>query len=302
MVKRKTNEQWVKEVKDLVDNEYIFLEEYKGNHTKILTKHEVCEGTYNVTPGAFKRGNRCPYCNPYKKRTTEEFKNIVFNLVGSEYAVLTEYTGHHDRLKMVHDTCGTEYYITPSDFIKGRRCKECYFRSKVKTNEEWLQQVYSLVGTDYVFIEDYNGDGTKLTYKHSCGAIGKVTPNNFINGTRCSACKESSGEASIRRYLNEKGITFLPQKSFDDLRGKKLLSYDFYIPSHEVLIEFQGVQHYYPIDFFGGKSTFSKQKEHDYLKREYACSRGFKLIEIPYIYDSYDKVKELLDNTMSNMH
>jgi len=302
MVKKKTNEQWKKEVKSLVGDDYIFLEEYKRNHSKILVKHEKCGGSYKVTPGAFKQGNRCPYCNPYRKRTTEEFKDIVHKLADKEYTVITEYTGHHDRVKIKHSTCGIEYYVAPSDFIKGRRCKDCHFRSRIKATEDWLKQVYDLVGTDYEFLEEYHGDDIKLRYKHSCGAIGEVTPNNFINGTRCSACKERSGETNIRRYLTENNHTFQPQKSFEDLRGQKLLSYDFYIPSHEILIEFQGIQHYYPVEFFGGDVAFKNQKKHDYLKREYADNKGIKLIEIPYTYDTYEKVKALLDTTMSDKH
>lgn len=300
MAVRKTNAQWVRQVRELVGDEYIFKEDYHNRNTKIAVKHVKCGTEYSVTPGAFLHGNRCPNCNPSRRRTTAEFKEIVFNLVGDEYLVVSEYTGHHSPVTMYHVECGSRYDVVASDFIKGRRCKKCYFKSKRKTNEEWLEQVKKLAGDDYQFLEHYKGDDTKIAYKHSCGATHQVTPNNFINGTRCPACRESQGEANVRRYLEELGIPYEPQKSFEGLKNKKHLSYDFYIPDRGVLIEYNGQQHYKSIEFFGGKDTYEKQVINDRLKKEFACSLGYKLIEIPYTYKTYEEVKELLDNTMSD--
>ena len=39
-----------------------------------------------------------------------------------------------------------------------------------------------------------------------------------------------------------------------------MLSYDFYIPNNNVVIEFQGKQHFEPIEYFGGKEYFEPAK------------------------------------------
>ena len=73
------------------------------------------------------------------------------------------------------------------------------------------------------------------------------------------------------------------------------LTYDFLITGTNILVEYHGKQHYKAIDFFGGKEKFKVQKEHDRRKREYAKKNGYKLIEISYKYDTYEKVVAYLD-------
>ena len=74
------------------------------------------------------------------------------------------------------------------------------------------------------------------------------------------------------------------------------LSYDFYLPQCNVLVECQGIQHYEPIEYFGGEEQFAIQQEHDKRKREYAEKNGYKLLEIWY-YD-YDKIEEILNREL----
>ena len=63
------------------------------------------------------------------------------------------------------------------------------------------------------------------------------------------------------------------------------------------MIEYQGQQHYYPVNIYGGEEKFEIQQEHDRRKREYAKSNGYNLLEIPY-YD-YDNIEEILNKALS---
>ena len=74
----------------------------------------------------------------------------------------------------------------------------------------------------------------------------------------------------------------------------KNLSYDFYLPKENILIEYQGQQHYHPVELFGGDKQFKIQKNNDNLKRQYAKDKDITLIEIPYTEDTYEKVKNYL--------
>ena len=120
------------------------------------------------------------------------------------------------------------------------------------------------------------------------------------SGSRCPICKEKRGERKIREHLTKNNIEFIPQKTFSNLlgTGNKPLSYDFYIPSKNLLIEFQGIQHYEPRDF-GGKDMkkaekkFEMQQEHDKRKREYVQQNNIDLLEISYLEE--DKIEEILD-------
>ena len=73
--------------------------------------------------------------------------------------------------------------------------------------------------------------------------------------------------------------------------------YDFYIPDMNILIECQGLQHIYPVEYFGGEEQFKVQQEHDRRKREYAEKNGYKLLEISYW--NYDKIDEILSKELS---
>ena len=59
-------------------------------------------------------------------------------------------------------------------------------------------------------------------------------------------------------------------------------SIDIFIPSLKVGIEYQGRQHYEPIEFFGGEQGFEDNKKRDARKRALCFENGVKLIEWPY--------------------
>lgn len=59
------------------------------------------------------------------KKDTEQFKKEVFDLVGNEYEVLSEYINSSAKIKILHSKCGYIYKVTPGDFIQGIRCPKC---------------------------------------------------------------------------------------------------------------------------------------------------------------------------------
>lgn len=62
VTKRKTDEQFKKEIFYLVGNEYTFLDPYVNTHTELRVKHNKCGNVYKVQPSHFSRGSRCPFC------------------------------------------------------------------------------------------------------------------------------------------------------------------------------------------------------------------------------------------------
>ena len=59
-------------------------------------------------------------------------------------------------------------------------------------------------------------------------------------------------------------------------------SLDLYIPSLQTAIEYQGIQHYHPIEFFGGEEALALRQELDRQKRELCEENHVRLIEWPY--------------------
>lgn len=60
------------------------------------------------------------------------------------------------------------------------------------------------------------------------------------------------------------------------------LSYDVYIAKKRVAIEYQGKQHFEPVEIFGGEEAFEKQKKRDELKRKLSVQNNIKLVYINY--------------------
>ena len=74
-----------------------------------------------------------------------------------------------------------------------------------------------------------------------------------------------------------------------------------HIQKDNVLIEYQGIQHYRPVKHFGGTDAFKVQKHRDKLKRDYAKENGYTLIEVPYTENTQEMVDSFLNNALSGV-
>lgn len=140
--------------------------------------------------------------------------------------------------------------------------------------------------------------------KCSCGNIISIPTGGIKTKRQISCgCIKSKGEYFISIYLNKINLKYDSQVSYEDLigTGGKKLSYDFYIPDYNLLIEFQGDQHKRPCRFpnCDNEQQFKIQQEHDKRKREYAKEHNIELLEIWY-YD-YDNIENILENKIKEL-
>ena len=63
---------------------------------------------------------------------------------------------------------------------------------------------------------------------------------------------------------------------------------------YNICIEYQGNQHYIPVEFFGGNKSLELQKIKDEIKREYCIDTDKFLLEIPY-WD-FNNIEDILKN------
>jgi len=123
----------------------------------------------------------------------------------------------------------------------------------------------------------------------------EIKNRNKENGTGCPECNKSKGEKECKLVFDLRNVHCISQKTFKGLvgLGNGLLSYDFYLPQYNLLIEYQGEQHERHIrGFHKSIEAFEKQVEHDRRKREYAEENKIKLLEIWY-YD-FDNIENIL--------
>lgn len=128
-----------------------------------------------------------------------------------------------------------------------------------------------------------------------CGKITHpITASSIKRGITksCGCLQESYYESVITDILEELNIVFKKQFIFSDLKGDSdNLRFDFALFKNEdlvCLIEYQGEQHYKPVEFFGGEEQFKKTLRYDSLKEEYCKNNNIKLIKIPY-WDNVNK-------------
>lgn len=130
-----------------------------------------------------------------------------------------------------------------------------------KNHEDFISEIQK-VNKNIEIIDRYVNCAIKINCRCKiCGNIWLAIPKNLLRGSGCPICNKSKGENIIKDFLLEKNISYLSQYRFEDLRGinNGVLSYDFYLPNHNVLIEFQGKQHDTSIDFFGGEKQLKIQ-------------------------------------------
>lgn len=108
--------------------------------------------------------------------------------------------------------------------------------------------------------------------------------------TSSCGCMKSKAEMLIKNLFTQMQVDFISEKTFEDLKSKTgtLLRFDFYLPEHNLCIEYQGEQHYHRN--FSGEEGLIKQQYNDELKRQYCKDNLIKLVEIPY-WD-FDKINE----------
>lgn len=135
-----------------------------------------------------------------------------------------------------------------------------------------------------------------------CGEMTTVSRNSLITGhTQSCGCVVSVGENNIKHILKSNNIKYKSQYVFLDLISSAggFLPYDFAIldKDNQVvrLIEFDGLQHKRPYEYFGGEEKFKKQQENDNLKNQYALSHNIPLVRIPYSKRDSITLEDLFD-------
>ena len=295
--KKKTPEEYYNECKSKGYD--LPIEDYVNATTKI--KHKCNKGhIYEQTPAHHLEGIGCSYCANNRKKTPEEYlqecREKGYDLPIEDYVNNSTKIKHKCRYDHI-------YCQKPNDHLRGIGCpicgkkktlKNCKGKNRKKTSQEYYKECKEK-GYDLP-LEDYRNNRTKI--KHICNKCGNIyyqRPFDHLRNIGCSYCNESHGERFIGNYLDTHNIKYIPQKKFKDLKDKNYLSYDFYLPEYNTLIEYQGQQHYEPIKFNGkNNSNFEKQQLHDKLKREYAKNNGYKLLELKYTLDTQELVNKYL--------
>lgn len=195
---------------------------------------------------------------------------------------------------------GYEWNAKFSNIKSGKGCPVCSKVKRIKDINEvnkWLRD-----NDKNMICIDYCGNVIDISiFKcNSCNKTWKSTFNNIKNGNSCPHCSASKGERHIAKILDNNNIKYIAQYWFDDCRIKLPLPFDFALFKDNKLIglcEYQGEQHYKPVDFANkgsewAEKQFNKNKFSDNTKRIYCKENNIPLLEIPYW--EYDNAENIL--------
>lgn len=312
--RRKTHYEFVKEIENTFGvGQYKILSEYRNTRTHVIFQHLACGHKWSTTPGIVlsrkhskNKQPPCPKCNRRYKPSQKEWEKEVLSLGKGQYQSMKAYQSSGKKTEISHVTCGKTFSATPNSFRKGTRCPHCAGRYSW-TSPEYKEKVKEETNGEYEVLSDYNNSIEKVIFLHNeCENKFEMAPSNFNAGIRCPHCNESKGEKRIRNFLVRSNILFTPQYKFEDLYYKSKahpLKFDFAIftnneVSHQpCLIEYDGKQHYEPIEIFGGEKAFKDNQRRDKAKNKYCLNNNIPILRIP--YTEFDRIEEILTEFLS---
>ncbi len=255
------------------------LVNYINNKTKVKI---ICSthGIFEQTPDKHINSKQgCSACS--KTLTNLEFIKKIKLIYGEFYLPIDDYISYKHKINFKCYKHGI-FRQSPENLFKGHACRECNLEKRCNT-ESFVDKSKEIHGDKYDYsLVNYINKTIKV--KIICKIHGEFEqrPTDHLNGCGCPICRESKGEKKIRNFLNEKKIKFLPQYKFNNCKHILQLSFDFYLPEYNICIEYNGIQHYKPIEKFGGKNQFLVQNKCDNIKKEFCLKNNIKLIIIKY--------------------
>ena len=288
-----------------------FINSSSGQKVWIKCTEKDYHGSYEVRCYDFTKGVKCGYCAKKKIHPKESFAQHNIDHTDKDFLnkywsdkntidpwSIAPYSNKKVWIKCQENDYHESYEISCANFAEGKRCGYCG-NHKVHPKDSFGYKHFDKVQSwhpDNKISPFRVSYGSNKKYKFICPDCGhewSTSLNNISNGRWCPQCASSKGEKEITKWLRLNGINFIAQKEFDGLLGLggKNLSYDFYLPDYNLLIEYQGEYHDGSVSH-QSEEDFDKQQEHDRRKKEYAKVNNIALLEI--WYWDFDNIEEIL--------
>lgn len=243
----------------------------------------------------------CPKCSPTGPKGWEFIKEGLYKKHGNRYDYSLMDNGGYSAQQPLKIICVEHGVFSQllGEHKNGSNCPRCVEKEKRKTINNFLHESIEKHGNMYsyenvfTYFDTYNDKLPIICKKH--GEFWQRA-GDHSRGVGCPSCNQSSrGESRIKKYLIDNLIVFEVEKSFDDFKTTKGSKYrfDFYLPEYNILIEYDGLQHY--TDTLYNNYDVSNQVTIDEAKNSYATSKGITLIRI----NSLDNIDKSLNQLLN---
>ena len=291
-----SKEDFITKAKEIHNNKYDYSKvDYKNTITEVCI---ICpeHGEFWQKPIHHIQGKGCPYCGGTKKLSTEEFIKRAKKIHNNKYDYSkVDYVGSHMKVCIICPKHG-EFLQTPHSHLRGSGCPYCNKGIKY-TSDEFITLAKKIHNNKY--------DYSKVNYINTHTKVCIICPDHgefwqepavHLSGCGCPICNESKLELIIQKLLKSNYIEYDQEKTFDWLKNDSYMFLDFYLPEYNIGIECQGIQHFNPIEYFGGNDAFESTRDRDILKQKLCKEHN---IEILYYTDvkleeyPYDVITDL---------
>ena len=291
----KTHEAYANELQEK-GIKYIPLERYINNKTNILHKCFKCGYEWRAKPDNILKGSGCPKCSGNIGKTPEEYAELV-RQNNPNIELLEKYDTSNRHIKC---RCIKHDYIWDADaynISRGGGCRFCQ-REKInlkrqKPHQQFIDEMKE-INSNIEILGIYAGNKNKIHTKCLiCGNEWNPISLDLIRGRGCPQCNKSNGENRIELWLSKNNISYISQYRFPDCVDKYPLPFDFYIVTGKC-IEFDGIQHFEPVERFGGQKALEYTQRHDRIKNEYCKVNNIPLLRIPYYANVEEELEKFL--------
>lgn len=280
------------------------LVDYKTSDKKVKI---ICKkhGIFMQTPNSHLGGAGCSLCNGGIQYDKLEFLKKAHEVHGNRFDYsLVDYSKSNVKIKIICKIHGIFEQI-PASHLKGTGCSICTEKKK-KTTETFIIKAKKIHGDKYDYsIANYKGNLHKVDIICKKHGIFSTLPSNHYRSGGCKSCQLSVGELKINNHLININIFPERQKKFSNCTNPntgRSLPFDFYISEYNLLIEYDGEQHYRPVAFNNHKNYIANYQLtviKDKIKTNYCRSRHINLLRIPY-WDKH-RIPELIDRKIKKI-
>lgn len=242
---------------------------------------------------------------PRKKKTTEEFIKEAQKIHGDKYDYSNvRYDGSHNKVRIICPIHG-EFEQSPFAHLMGLGCNLC--SKPVHDSKSFIEESKKTHGDKYDYSKvKYVNSGTKVCIVCPTHGEFRQIPYTHLKGCGCPKCKSSHLEREIRMFLENNGIEYEEQKTFEWLKLRREQYLDFYLPQYKTAIECQGEHHFQKSGWGRGKNG-EKVIERDLNKLKLCQEHGIKIffysnLGIEYPHKVFEDKKELLEEIKNAEH
>ena len=295
-MRKKTHAEYVVELANKNPSIEI-VGEYIGSNINVLHRCKTCGHEWSPKPSLILLGFSCPQCNKRKMTKTHEQYVNELHRKNADISVIGMYVNYHTRITHKCNICEHEWELQPANALNGTKCPRCTNHVQL-TQDDFINRVKEIHPMIQV-IGEYKGSDFPIKVK--ClkdDFVWEPKATNLIHLKRgCPKCNQSRGELQVEIYLKKHNINYMPRFVFSECKNKRPLPFDFYLPDYNVCIEYDGIQHFKAVDFFGGEDSLKIQQHNDSIKTNYCNLNNIGLLRIKHDQNIENVLDDFFNNT-----